>query len=117
PHPGNVFLTTDRRIALLDLGMVGYTTPAMQESLLKLLLAVSEGDSDLAGDVAIRISDTTTDFDETQFRHKLAQLVAEQLSSNTLGKMDLGKTLLEVSRSAADTGLFVPIELTLLGKT
>jgi ubiquinone biosynthesis protein len=117
PHPGNVFLTTDRKIALLDLGMVGYTTPAMQESLLKLLLAVSEGDSDLAADVAIRISDTTTDFDETQFRHKLAQLVAEQLSSNTLGKMDLGKTLLEVSRSAADTGLFVPIELTLLGKT
>jgi predicted unusual protein kinase regulating ubiquinone biosynthesis (AarF/ABC1/UbiB family) len=117
PHPGNVFLTTDRKIALLDLGMVGYTTPAMQESLLKLLLAVSEGDSDLAADVAIRISDTATDFDETQFRHKLAQLVAEQLSSNTLGKMDLGKTLLEVSRSAADTGLFVPIELTLLGKT
>jgi predicted unusual protein kinase regulating ubiquinone biosynthesis (AarF/ABC1/UbiB family) len=31
--------------------------------------------------------------------------------------MDLGKTLLEVSRSAADTGLYVPIELTLLGKT
>jgi predicted unusual protein kinase regulating ubiquinone biosynthesis (AarF/ABC1/UbiB family) len=116
PHPGNVFLTTDRRIALIDLGMVGYTTPAMQESLLKLLLAVSEGDSDQAADVAIRISDTANDFDETQFRHKLGQLVAEQLSS-TLGQMDLGKTLLEVSRSAADTGLYVPIELTLLGKT
>lgn len=116
PHPGNVFLTTDRCIALIDLGMVGYTTPAMQESLLKLLLAISEGESDQAADVAIRISETATDFDETQFRHKLGQLVAEQRSS-TLGQMDLGKTLLEVSRSAADTGLFVPIELTLLGKT
>jgi ubiquinone biosynthesis protein len=116
PHPGNVFLTTDKRIALLDLGMVGYTTPAMQESLLKLLLAVSEGDSDEAADVAIRISDTANNFDETQFRHKIAQLVAEQLSG-TLGQMDLGKTLLEVGRTAADTGLFVPIELTLLGKT
>ena len=116
PHPGNVFLTTDRKIALIDLGMVGYTTPAMQESLLKLLLAVSEGDSDEAADVAIRISETTNDFDEPQFRHKLAQLVAQQHSS-TLGQMDLGKTLLEVSRSAADTGLYVPIELTLLGKT
>lgn len=116
PHPGNVFLTTDRRIALIDLGMVGYTTPAMQDSLLKLLLAVSEGESDQAADVAIRISDTATNFDETQFRHKIGQLVAEQLSG-TLGQMDLGKTLLEVSRSAADTGLFVPVELTLLGKT
>ncbi len=116
PHPGNVFLTTDRRIALIDLGMVGYTTPAMQDSLLKLLLAVSEGDSDQATDVAIRISETATDFDEPQFRHKIAQLVAQQHSS-TLGQMDLGKMLLEVSRSAADTGLYVPIELTLLGKT
>lgn len=116
PHPGNVFLTTDNRIALIDLGMVGYTTPAMQESLLKLLLAVSEGESDQAADVAISISDTAPEFDETQFRHKLGQLVAEQLSG-TLSQMDLGKTLLEVSRTAANTGLFVPIELTLLGKT
>ena len=117
PHPGNVFLTTDRRVALIDLGMVGYTTPAMQDSLLKLLLAVSEGNSDEAADVAIRMSQTATDFDEGQFRHKISQLVAEQLSSSTLGQMDLGKTLLQVSRSAADTGLFVPVELTLLGKT
>jgi len=44
PHPGNVFLTDDGRIALLDLGMVGRTTPGMREQLLKLLLAVSEGE-------------------------------------------------------------------------
>src|SRR6185503_9264871 len=31
PHPGNVFLTDDGGIALLDLGMVGRTTPGMQE--------------------------------------------------------------------------------------
>lgn len=38
PHPGNVFLTEDNRIALLDLGMVGHTPPVMQENLLKILL-------------------------------------------------------------------------------
>ena len=52
PHPGNVLLTIDHRIALLDLGMVGHTTPTMQENLLKLLLAISEGESDEAVDVA-----------------------------------------------------------------
>jgi len=116
PHPGNVLLTTDNKIALIDLGMVGHTTPGMQDSLLKFLLAVSEGDSDQAADVAIRISQIAPNFDEPQFRHKVGQLVAEQ-RSNTLGQMDIGKALLEVSRCAADTGLFVPIELTLLGKT
>lgn len=116
PHPGNIFLTPDRCIALVDLGMVGYTSPKMQESLLKLLLAVSEGDSDIAADVAIKISDTAPDFDETLFRHKIGQLVAEELSG-TLSKMDMGKTILEVAHAADDTGLYVPIELTLLGKT
>ncbi|HOB32998.1 MAG TPA: AarF/UbiB family protein, partial [Verrucomicrobiota bacterium] len=116
PHAGNVFLTTDYRIALLDLGMVGHTTPTMQENLLKLLLAVSEGDSDEAADVAIQISDTADSFDEMQFRHKLGQLVAQHHNSK-LHEVDMGKALLELARSAADTGIYVPIELTLLGKT
>jgi predicted unusual protein kinase regulating ubiquinone biosynthesis (AarF/ABC1/UbiB family) len=36
PHPGNVFLTDEGNIALLDLGMVGHTTPRMQDNLLKI---------------------------------------------------------------------------------
>jgi ubiquinone biosynthesis protein len=116
PHPGNIFLTTEHSIALLDLGMVGHTTPALQENLLKLLLAVSEGDSDTAADVAIRISETTESFDEKQFRHKLGELVAQQHNSK-LHEIDLGRTLLELTRNAGETGLYVPIELTLLGKT
>jgi predicted unusual protein kinase regulating ubiquinone biosynthesis (AarF/ABC1/UbiB family) len=43
PHPGNVFLTEDDDIALFDLGMVAHVSTAMQEKLLQLLLAVSEG--------------------------------------------------------------------------
>jgi predicted unusual protein kinase regulating ubiquinone biosynthesis (AarF/ABC1/UbiB family) len=116
PHPGNIFMTTDHRIALLDLGMVGHTTPAMQEDLLKLLLAVSEGESDQAAEIAIKISEPGPNFNEMDFRHKIGDLVADQQSS-TLGQMDIGRVILDVGRSAADTGLFVPSELSLLGKT
>ena len=116
PHPGNVFLTSDKRIALLDLGMVGHTAPQMQEQLLKLLLAVSEGHSDEAADIAIRISDTAGDFNETDFRRKVGALVAEQQDA-VLHNIDIGRTILEVGRSAAETGLYVPTDLTLLGKT
>jgi len=50
PHPGNVFLTDDRRIALLDLGMVARIAPSLRDELLKLLIAVSEGAGDDAAD-------------------------------------------------------------------
>ncbi|SPE59070.1 ABC-1 domain protein [Verrucomicrobia bacterium] len=116
PHPGNIFITSDNKVALLDLGMVGHTTPGMQEDLLKLLLAVSEGESDQAADVAVRMSSPGSDFDEMGFRHKIATLVAEQQNS-TLGQMDVGKVILDVGRSAAETDLNVPTELSLLGKT
>ncbi|HEX2549965.1 MAG TPA: AarF/ABC1/UbiB kinase family protein, partial [Nocardioidaceae bacterium] len=43
PHPGNVFLSDDRRIALLDLGMVGRVSPELQEHLMRLVLSISEG--------------------------------------------------------------------------
>ena len=116
PHPGNIFLTDRRKIALLDLGMIGRTTPGMQEELLKLLLALSEGDAETALEMVLRISETREDFNEAEFRRKAGKLIAEQKDS-TLQQMDVGKALLEVGRIAAETGLYVPTELTMLGKT
>ena len=116
PHPGNVFVTSDGRIALIDLGMVGHTTPAMQEHLLKILLAISEGKSDEAAEVAIRISRTSEEFDSVEFSRRVGQLLALRQDQG-LQQMNVGKVLLQVTRIAAENGLFVPSALTLLGKT
>jgi ubiquinone biosynthesis protein len=116
PHPGNVFLTDGGHIALLDLGMVGHTTPAMQETLLRLLLAISEGNSDEAAALVIRFSETTEEFNPTEFRRRIGQLMASRQDQG-LQQLNVGTSLLELSRNAADNGLFVPSELTLLGKT
>ena len=116
PHPGNVFVTDGGHIALLDLGMVGRTTPGMQDKLLKLLLAISEGNSEQAAEVVIGISQTTEDFNDVEFRRRLGQLIAMRQDQG-LQNLNVGKSLLEVSKNAAENGLFVPSELTLLGKT
>lgn len=116
PHPGNVFLTDDQRIALLDLGMVGTTAPGMQDCLLKILIAVSEGKSDEASAVLIGMSRIDDDFDEASLKKRIAHLVARQ-RDRSLGDIRMGRTLLELSQSAAQAELFVPSELTLLGKT
>ncbi|MEP6664258.1 MAG: AarF/UbiB family protein [Verrucomicrobiota bacterium] len=116
PHPGNILLTNDRRLALLDLGMIGRTTPEMQEKLLKLLIAISEGKGEQAVEIVTQMSETTPHFNEEEFRRKIAWMVAEQQDA-ALGKIDLGRVLMEVGRTAGENGLFVPIELTLIGKT
>src|SRR5205814_9511083 len=70
PHPGNVFITPDYRIALLDLGMVGRVLPRLQEELLQLLLAISEGHGEEAAQVAIKIGERKEDFNEQEFTRK-----------------------------------------------
>src|ERR1039458_55263 len=116
PHPGNIFLTDDGRVALLDLGMTGRLNSNMQENLLRLLLANSEGNGDEAVKIVLRISETTDDFDEAEFTRKATEFVSEQ-RNQTLNHQDVGKALMDVSRTAAQTGLYVTTELTLLGKT
>lgn len=116
PHPGNVYLTEDRRIALLDLGMVGRVTSQMQEQLLRLLLAVSEGQAEEAATVVIEIGEKQDAFQELAFRRKFADLVIEKKDA-LLQEIDVGKLILELVRQAGEHGLYVAPELTLLGKT
>lgn len=116
PHPGNVFITEDGRLALIDLGMVGRTSPDMQENLLKILIAVSNGRSEQAADVIIQISERGEGYDAVRFKRRMGQLVAAQ-QGRGLKDINVGQTLLDVTGMAADVGLFVPTELTLLAKT
>jgi ubiquinone biosynthesis protein len=116
PHPGNVFVTTDGRIALIDLGMVGHTGPAMQENLLKILLAISEGNGEAAAEIAIRMSEKLEEFAAPEFRRRITQLVALRRDQG-LEQLNVGRSLLEVSSIAQENGLIVPSELVLLGKT
>lgn len=116
PHPGNVFLTYDGKLALIDVGMVGRIAPVMQENLLKLLLAVSEGKGEQAANVAIEMGTITSMFDREPYTREVSQLVAQH-QSTTISEMDTGRVVLEITRSAAQNGLRLPPELTLLGKT
>jgi len=116
PHPGNVFLTDDGRIALLDLGMTARIDGSLQEQLLKLLLAMAEGQSDKAADLAVRIGEPHENFNELQFRRRIAELIAEQQNA-TVGDRQVGREVMSIKVIAADTGIRVPPQLTMLGKT
>jgi ubiquinone biosynthesis protein len=116
PHPGNVFLTDDGRIALLDLGMVSRLSPARQDQLLKMLLAVSDGNGDRASALAVQIGDPHPDFDEPALRRDVINLVASYRDA-PLEELQVGRVMLEITRSAGRHGIRLPSELTMLGKT
>ncbi|HLN93485.1 MAG TPA: AarF/ABC1/UbiB kinase family protein [Thermoanaerobaculia bacterium] len=116
PHPGNVFLTDDGRVALIDLGMVGWISSAMQENLLKLLLAISEGKGEEAAERAAEIGEKLETFDDAEFRRRVVELVGEYQNAR-LEQIQVGKVVMEVSQVSAAAGMRLPPELTMLGKT
>ncbi len=116
PHPGNVFITDDNKIALLDLGMVAYLTPHLQEKIFQLLLAISEDRADAAADLCIEIGTPKEKFDEAEFRKQIINLVHAHLEKN-IAEMNLGRVILGVTTAAGNCNIRVPPELTMLGKT
>ncbi len=115
PHPGNVLLTDDNRIGLIDLGMVARLTPHLQGKLLQLVIAISEGRPDTVANIAVDISERKEKFDETAFRKQIADIVQKDLDSNIEG-MQVGQVVIAVTKSAGDCGIRVPSELTMVGK-
>ena len=110
PHPGNVFITDDgRHIALLDLGMVARIAPRMQEKLLQLLLAISQGHSEDAAAIALRIGQTGDNFDERTFGLRVKSLV-EATQNATVQKMAVGRLMIEVTRASGECGVRLPSE-------
>jgi predicted unusual protein kinase regulating ubiquinone biosynthesis (AarF/ABC1/UbiB family) len=116
PHPGNVLLTDDYRIALIDLGMVSRLSPSRQDQLLKLLLAVSEANGDRAAALALQIGDARSDVDQAALRKDIQELVSGY-ADVSLDRLQVGRVVMEISRTAGRHGIRLPSELTLLGKT
>jgi predicted unusual protein kinase regulating ubiquinone biosynthesis (AarF/ABC1/UbiB family) len=116
PHPGNVFLTDDGRIALLDLGMVARIAPTLRDQLLKLVIAVSEGKGEEAADQIEKIGERLETYDERELRRRIGELVGS-VQHTTVSELQMGHIVMELSRLAGECGVRIPPELTMLGKT
>ncbi|MEY2400378.1 MAG: ubiquinone biosynthesis protein [Ilumatobacteraceae bacterium] len=115
PHPGNLLLTSDGRLALIDLGMVAHVNPGLQDALVRLLLALSEGQGTAVATVMAGLGEKRENWDQARFERELTDLV-QQHRSLTLGRIESGRVVGELARIAGQCGLRPPPELTMLSK-
>ena len=114
PHPGNVLLTPDGRLALIDLGMVATVPPRVQDSIVKLLLAISDADGEEAAAVLAQMGSPLDGYDATRFREDVSALVTRAVSLG--GDVQAGAVLVELSRLSGVHGLRPPAEMAMVGK-
>jgi predicted unusual protein kinase regulating ubiquinone biosynthesis (AarF/ABC1/UbiB family) len=88
----------------------------LQEQILKLLLFMADGQAERAAETAMRLGEKHEYFDELQFRRRIGEVLAQQQSAS-VAQRQIGREIMDVKMIAADTGIRVPAELTMLGKT
>ena len=114
PHPGNLLMTDDGRLALLDLGMIATVPSRVQDHVVKLLLAISDGDGEEAARILADMGHPIDGYDAAAFRDDVTHLVSEAVASGA--DLQAGTVLVELSRLSGVHGLRPPAEMSMIGK-
>ena len=116
PHGGNVLLTPDGRLALLDFGLLGRLDDDTRRGLALLLLALAQNRADDVADLMISLSLTDVGSDEAGFVHDVRRTLP-RYHWRPLSGIHVGQALADLQRIALRHGIRLPTSFALVGKT
>lgn len=114
PHPGNVFVLRDGRIAVIDFGMVGRLSQARRAEVVSLLFGLVERDPGRVTEVLLEWTEGPG-VDEVQLTLDIDGFV-DRYHGVPLGQLDLVGMLLDVTALLRSHQLALPADLALLIK-
>jgi ubiquinone biosynthesis protein len=113
PHPGNLFVLEDGRVAFTDFGRTGSITPRTREQFADLLLSILNRDERDAVDSLLDIGVAGDRVVESALEGEIAQLFARYYDV-AIGEIHVGEVVEELMRIMYEHELRVPPEFTLL---
>ena len=108
PHPGNVLLLTDGRLALLDFGSVGRLDARQRLALQDLLLALGRADPAAFRDALLELLTRAEEIDELLLERALGQFMARHLTGGTAATPEM---FTDLFRLASQFELAIPPEI------
>jgi ubiquinone biosynthesis protein len=108
PHPGNVLLLDDGRLALLDFGSVGRLDALLRSALQQFLLAIDRGDPAELYDALLEVVVRPDVIDEQRLQRALGQFMARHLNPGAAPDIEM---FTDLFRLVASYELMVPSEV------
>ena len=115
PHPGNIIITKDRKIAFVDFGIVGHFDDNLKNKSIDLFYGVIDNDSEKVVDTLSELSGV-----EIENKYELQDDIGEildSLQSSDISKIKVSYALEGVMDLALSYGLKMPAPFVLFGKT
>lgn len=114
PHPGNVFLGPEGRLALIDFGAMGRLDRFERSGLVDMMRGLQTEDPSLLREAALRIGTHTKRVDKEALDRELSRLLSGAIRSDGTVNPDLFSDALFVFR---DFGILLPRSTTTLFRT
>ena len=114
PHPGNVLLLADDRVALLDFGMFGRLDPWLRRRIAAAFQALLSGDPERTAEQLIRTASVSADAQLEDYRFALAGLAEEWREGET--GLSVAQLLLRELGLGVQYGVSYPREMMLVAR-
>jgi len=108
PHPGNVMLLGDGRLALIDFGAAGRLDPVEQASLRDMMAGVSRRDADMVAQGVLQVGRLRRGVDINDFERALARFMAQHLAPGSRPDAAMFAAMLQL---LFEYGVTLPAEL------
>lgn len=113
PHPGNFFVQPDGSIAMIDFGMVGRLDTNLQESLLRIGMAIGRQDAERLTDEFFAIGMANANIKRKALQRDLDHFIS-RYAGRSIKDLAAAKTVDEVMAIALHHRLQMPAELVML---
>lgn len=113
PHPGNIFITADGKICLHDFGLVGILDRSARRKLAAFASAFIHQDADWLLDAAIDLGVLGGEMNRAEFRHGLAEIVADY-AARPVKEWSMAEAFLRIAHLGRAQNVFIPYEMIVL---
>ena len=117
PHPGNLLVTEDNRIIVLDFGLTGLLTGAMQDTLISAFTSMVFRDAETLAMTVYRAGAVSDRVDIKEFKNEIERLMTKYYGMSLDEVSESPDTLIEVIQVATKYNIDLPPEFAVLSRT
>jgi ubiquinone biosynthesis protein len=115
PHPGNIFVTPDQKLALLDFGIVGHISDEIKENFENLFISIIDKDKDLLTSTLLKLRIVDEEINEGQLKEDVSLHLGKYYNIE-LNKMDISLVLYDILSLIRKYKMKMPTNFVLLIK-